>query len=389
MPDGPQKVKPRIQFLFSDTGGGHRASAQSVASALQHGYPDRFDVELLDPFVDGSRPLLRWIVYRYSWFLKHMPLTYGFFFHLTDNRPLMRTAIRLFGRQFRPGFRRNLEQRRPDAIVSFHPLTNHVALEAMRDSGFTVPFITVVTDMSEFHRFWLARAADMVVVPSAQGRRYCIERGLDPRRVHVAGLPVDPRFGGPPRGQARTALRARLGLDDRPTLLLVSGGEGSGRLGGYARALDRAELGLQLLVVCGRNERLRRRLQREPWRGRVHVYGFVDNMPDLMRVSDAIVTKAGPGTIAEALVTGLPIFLTSYIPGQEEGNVKFVVESQVGWYTRRVRKLVKTVRRAFGEDHAELERMKGRAEMLGRAGAAREIADLVAAAVQPPAINVD
>ncbi len=350
-------------------------------------YPGRFEIEMIDPFVAGSRRFLRWAVYRYNWIIKHMPRTYGLLFHSTDNRVMIRAAIQTLGRQLRPGIARGVGDRPPAGIVSFHPLTNHVTIETLEKLGLDIPFVTVITDMTEVHRFWMTRQADVVVVPSAEARKLCISKGLDPRRVHVAGLPVNPRFPGPLHGPAKSRLRARLGLSDRTTLLLVSGGEGAGRLGAQAQALDRAGLGVQLLVVCARNQKLRQKLESEQWRGDVHVYGFVGNMPELMQASDAIVTKAGPGTISEALISGLPIFLTGYVPGQEEGNVKFVTHQRVGFYTPRVRKLVKLVRENLTRNHEEFERMQGRAEAVGRSEAAAEIAQLIAAAVEPQQIR--
>jgi 1,2-diacylglycerol 3-beta-galactosyltransferase len=376
-------MAPRVIFLVSDTGGGHRASAEAVQKAMELGYPGRFEIDTIDPFVEGSRPLLRWLVYRYTWLIKHMPRTYGLVFHSTDNRMAIRAAIRTFGRQLRPGINRSFGTEPPAGIVSFHPLTNHVTVEVLDKLKLDIPFVTVITDMTDVHRFWMTRKADVVVVPSVEARRLCISKGLDPRRVHVAGLPVNPRFSGPLHGGEKTALRARLGLVDEPTLLLVSGGEGAGPLRAQARALDKAGLGLQLLVVCGRNERLRRRLETQSWQGNVHVFGFVENMPDLMRASDAVVTKAGPGTISEALISGLPIFLTGYVPGQEEGNVSFVTDQGLGYYAPRVRKLVKAVRHSLVEDREEFDRMQGRAEAVGRTDAAAEIAQLIAAAVNP------
>jgi 1,2-diacylglycerol 3-beta-galactosyltransferase len=376
-------MAPRIIFLFSDTGGGHRASANAVASAMEAEYPGRFEVDMIDPFVEGSRPLLHWLVYRYDWVIKHMPRTYGLIFHTFDNRVMIRAAVRAFGRQLRPGIKRGVGDQPPAGIVSFHPLTNHITVETLDRLELDIPFVTVITDMVEVHRFWMTRKADVVVVPSAEARQLCISKGLDPRRVHVAGLPVSPRFTGPLRGVEKKQLRERLGLDDETTLLLVSGGEGAGRLGAQAKSLDGAGLGLQLLVVCGRNEKLRKKLEASSWGGNVHVYGFVDNMPELMQASDAIVTKAGPGTISEALISGLPIFLTGYVPGQEEGNVKYVTGQGVGYYTPRVRKLVRMVRKCLVEDHEEFDRMHGRAEVVGRGRAATEIAQLIAAAVEP------
>ena len=376
-------MAPRIVFLFSDTGGGHRASATAVMKAMELEYPGRFDVELVDPFVQGGRPFVRWLVYRYNFMLKHLPKTYGLVFHLTDNRAMMRATIRLFGKGLRLSVRNYLEEHRPDAVVSFHPLTNHITVEEMAEMGLMVPFITVVTDMVDLHRFWLTRRADLVIVPSTEARRYCVKRGLDPRKVHVEGLPVNPSFTGPPTREERQATRLKLGLAEQQTLLLAAGGEGAGRLGAFAKALDNAEMGLQLVVVCGRNEKLKQKLEKRTWKGSVHALGFVDNMPELMRAADAIVTKAGPGTITEALVSGLPIFLTGFVPGQEEGNVRFVEEERVGFYTPSPRKLVKAIRERMVEDHEGFDRMRGRTEMVTQKDSSQEIAELVAATVDP------
>ncbi|MHB8507585.1 MAG: MGDG synthase family glycosyltransferase, partial [Candidatus Dormibacteria bacterium] len=263
----------RILFLFSDTGGGHRASAQAVARALDIQFPGMYEVELLDPFVDGSSNFLRWLVYRYAPLIRYMAPLWGVIFHLTDHRPPFKAAIKLVGNQFRPGLRRRLGEQPVRAIVSFHPLTNHVVAETLKEMALAIPLITVITDLSDFHRGWMAKGADLVITPSPESRRYCIKMGLDPRRVFSAGLPVDPNFTGPLDPGEKRALRERLGFSDMNTLLLVGGGEGSGGLDKYVSAIDDANMGLQMVVVCGRNERLATKLRAATWRGPVHVMG--------------------------------------------------------------------------------------------------------------------
>src|SRR5258708_3872890 len=210
-------MAPRIIFLFSDTGGGHRASANAIAAAMEAQYPGRFEIEMIDPFVAGTRPFLRWAVYRYNWIIKHMPRTYGLIFHSTDNRIMIRAAIRTLGRQLRPGITRGVGDLPPAGIVSFHPLTNHVTIETLDRLGLEIPFVTVITDMTEVHRFWMTRQADVVVVPSAEARRLCISKGLDPRRVHGARLPGNPRFTRPLHRAAQSRLPENLGLRHRTT----------------------------------------------------------------------------------------------------------------------------------------------------------------------------
>jgi 1,2-diacylglycerol 3-beta-galactosyltransferase len=119
-----------------------------------------------------------------------------------------------------------------------------------------------------------------------------------------------------------------------------------------------------MVVICGRNRRLQTTLSNEPWTIPVQVHGFVTNMSDWMAASDCIVTKAGPGTIAEALIRGLPILLSGYIPGQEEGNVPFVVENEVGVFASKPAAIASQVVRWFGPDRAKLAQMSENAKRL-------------------------
>jgi 1,2-diacylglycerol 3-beta-galactosyltransferase len=154
------------------------------------------------------------------------------------------------------------------------------------------------------------------------------------------------------------------------------GGEGSGKLLQQVTALARGGGDWQLIVVCGRNEKLRARLARVNFRNRALILGFVDNMPDLLRAADLAVGKAGPGTIGEALATEVPILLTSYLPGQETQNVTFVEDSGIGRYTPKPDALVAAVRELTGQGSEAYREMAERAASLGRPYASLDIARL-------------
>jgi 1,2-diacylglycerol 3-beta-galactosyltransferase len=173
-------------------------------------------------------------------------------------------------------------------------------------------------------------------------------------------------------------LRARLGLaPDVFTLLLVGGGEGMGPLRAIARALDGAQLPIQLAIIAGRNDTLRAQLQKETWHVPVNVQGFVTNMPDWLRASDVVITKAGPGTIMETLAAGKPILLSGNLPGQEEGNVVFVEKMQVGVLRTTPEAIVAQVRAWLAPDNPALAEMQANARRVARPEAALEIVTLV------------
>jgi 1,2-diacylglycerol 3-beta-galactosyltransferase len=127
-------------------------------------------------------------------------------------------------------------------------------------------------------------------------------------------------------------------------------------------------------VVCGRNEQLRARLSRLRFDTPTVVLGFVDTMPELLRASDLVVTKAGPGAIAEALATDVPLVLTGYLPGQETPNVDFVIESGIGTYAPRPDELLDAVQRLLAGDGTELREMAERAAEIAHPYASLDIA---------------
>jgi hypothetical protein len=212
------------------------------------------------------------------------------------------------------------------------------------------------------------------VVPTEEAREVVLGLGVPEERVRALGLPVDLRFRPPAPGE-KQALRRRFSLDEsRPTLLVLGGGDGGGKLLRVVRALSWGEHEWQVIAVCGRNEKLRRRLSRVHFSTPTRILGFVDYMPALMRAADLVVTKAGPGAISEALATGLPVVLTGYLPGQETANVRFVTESGLGVYATRPEELRQAISHLLEDGGRDISAMAARAAAMARPYASLDIA---------------
>lgn len=191
-------------------------------------------------------------------------------------------------------------------------------------------------------------------------------------------MPASPT--SPPIRSSRRARRIQLGLDpDRFTVLVCSGADGSGDLVRRARVLARSGLDISLVVICGRNQRARDSLAglRDRWERPVTVHGFVTNMSEWMTASDIVVTKAGPGTIAEALCAGLPLLITWYLPGQERGNMEWLIDTGAGRYVPGDAELVDEVAELAEPGSASLLSMRAAVAQLARPEAAAEVAELV------------
>ena len=149
-----------------------------------------------------------------------------------------------------------------------------------------------------------------------------------------------------------------------------------GPLAKTAQAIDASGLDVGLVIVCGRNQRLKATLESYTWENPTLVYGFTRNMPDFMRASDFIVTKAGPGTIAEALNAELPIILYAKLPGQEDGNVSFVQEEGAGVWAPYPQDVVRTLTRWISRP-VERQRVIENCRRAGKPEAARTIARII------------
>ncbi len=363
---------------MSDTGGGHRAAAQALQSAFAVRYPGQFQVEIVDLWAEYTPWPVNQLPRLYSPIVAHALWLWKLLWIVSENERTISFLRRLLYLICRNNLQKILQEHRPRLIISVHPLTQHIPLHLLAKEGVHLPFVTVVTDLISTNHNWFHAQVDRCFVASEAAADAARRRGLQPHQVRLLGLPIRPVFAEPL--PARETVRASLGLTNAGLIaLLVGGGEGMGPVAAIAHAVAKrlAATGTsgELVVICGRNQRLRRELQRTDWPIPVQVHGFVDNMPEWMAASDCIITKAGPGTIAEALICGLPILLSGFIPGQEEGNVPFVVDNGVGAYCDSPAGIAAIVSSWGGPEREKLAQMAARARRLGHPQAVYDIVD--------------
>ncbi|MCB0081087.1 MAG: glycosyltransferase [Caldilineaceae bacterium] len=369
-------MSKRILFLISDTGGGHRSSAQAITEAIHFLHPNQYETVIEDVWKNHTPHPFREIPRAYRWVVGPGLPVWKLMWHTMSQPALQRRILEDVKYLVKDDMQAYFRTMRPDMVVSVHPLLNHIGLSCLRDIGYTVPFATVITDLFTFHPTWVDPRVDHCIVPTEAARVQAIELGMAPEKIAVYGQPVSIKFTQPVKD--KMTLRNSLGLDaQRPAILLVGGGEGSGPLVAIARQIAQRAPGTQLLVVAGRNHSLRQELETASWAQtpHVHIYGFVDNMPDLMHACDLIVTKAGPGTISEALIAHLPIILFDFIPGQETGNVDYVERNGVGVLAQSPQEIARIVASWTRPGTNKLAQFRANAERLARPRASLLIAE--------------
>mmetsp|Transcript_1258 Transcript_1258/g.1915 ORF Transcript_1258/g.1915 Transcript_1258/m.1915 type:complete len:571 (+) Transcript_1258:129-1841(+) len=510
------KTGMKILFLSSDTGGGHRASCESLAKQFQLLFPGSSYV--LQDAIDGYFPMPK--TYKH---LSAHPTQWKVFYEVTNSRAFEMLADANMKLVCERGTRRKIMDIDPDVVISVHPLMTNVpqlsCAKISQKTGKHIPIFTVVTDLGSAHCLWFANSMEKMFVGSDQIWDLAKKRGNVPdEKLMKIGLPIRHDFALQAEKMGdrisiegkeyQRSIRKSLDLPhlDRPTLLVMGGGEGVGSLSNIVNSLY-TELVMNgvdalILVVCGRNEKLKGDLEQRDWKnvlrvqsdlkvtthvsrfssmcsggamvpsptaacidgsmtnslrkilssgsltvssplltsdekqnietsvsrsfedlskpiteassfeekcgetneiekhtikdessnssdesltetdplGNVNVIGlgFINNMAEYMVAADVLVSKAGPGTISEAAAVSLPVMLTSFLPGQEEGNIDFVLDGGFGSYindsdpTRISEEVVIWLR-----DKKKYENLCRNAKAKGAPYAARDIAKAI------------
>lgn len=363
----------KILFCYISHSSGHQRAAEAVMEELR-----RRDPPVLCEGINSisySTPVFGKIVAKlYIQLLKVAPQVWDY---LYDN-PFVEKAtrdIRGLLSLFNTGRIVDvLNKHRPHGLVCTQAVPVGL-LAALKERGaIRSPLVGIITDFG-VHKYWISPHVDLYLVPTPEVRRRMIRLGVREDRVRVTGIPIDVHFAQ--RGDRR-AERAALGLSPhRPVVLMMGGNYGLGPLEDAARALRRLPVGVQLILVCGNNRSLHRRIQTH-FSGDRHVLvlGQTRSVHRLMDAADVLISKPGGLTTSEALAKGLPMVIIQPIPGQEERNAQFLLRHGAAVRVETLDELVHTVDDVLTH-RAKLDRLRENGLRLARPWAARDAADAI------------
>lgn len=363
----------KLLILHASAGAGHKRAAEALAKAFEAARPPA-DVTVRD-ILDFTPPLFRRTYARgYLDLVRRAPELWGYVYARTDRKaqdPWRRKVRSAFNKINAPLFLRYARDLHPDAIVCTHFMPLELISTAKRKGRLDTPLYCVVTDFA-VHALWMVEGVNGYYVSTEDARQHLLRQGVGAERVSLTGIPIDPVFSLKPGGAAS---RARLGIDpELPMVLVLSGGFGVGPAVDLIRSFRGSEVRCQMVVVAGANESLRQQAEeaareiRQP----VKVYGFVNNMHELMDAADVVVTKPGGLTSSEVLAKGLPMLIVDPIPGQEQRNAEHLLESGAALRLFDIQDAPWKVSSML-EDPTRLAEMRRRAAALGRPSAAEEI----------------
>jgi processive 1,2-diacylglycerol beta-glucosyltransferase len=281
---------PRLLVLSAGAGAGHNRAAEAVR---EHAKEAGVDAEWFDSLTFTGRVFRTLYAESYIWMASHSPALWGMLYKLMGSRheqPNLRKLMKPYDSLNYRRLMRHIEQFRPDAIISTHFLPTNVVLAHLGTSG--PPVFTVITDF-DVHSIWIAEGVAGYFAGNEQVGWLCEKFGTPRERVHVTGIPVHPAFS---RTRGRDAVRRELSLTSNdPVALFMSGGFGMGNMEEALERLLALPTPFQLLVVAGKNEKMKSRLEKIARGSKrpARVYGFVPNVHDFMEASDLVISKAG------------------------------------------------------------------------------------------------
>jgi processive 1,2-diacylglycerol beta-glucosyltransferase len=357
-------------LLFSVTAGeGHNATAHALASALEAlGAQTR----VLDAYRTSGRLMYHIIDKGYLLVSAYLGRGYGLFYHLLERRrgnSYRGSLSRLSGRSNAKKFKRAIEEFDPDVIVCTHSFASRILDIVKERYGLRAKTVGVVTDFT-VHPYWEeALRLDRLVIPCEALSPLALTKGFREEQLRPLGIPIDPKFSvSLEKREAREILHLSPTL---PTLLLMSGSMGHGGICRLLSRIDAMEEAFQLIVVCGNNEKMRKKIAGRKWKKPMLLLGYTRDVPLLMDAADAILSKPGGLSTSEALVRRLPMVIFDPIPGHEERNMEFLTAAGTAIAIKGKRKAEDAVREILSDETRE--RMRACIEKIRKPSAATDL----------------
>lgn len=358
-----------ILIISSDyTGYGHK----SITEALCENFSkyENIKVTVIDGFSLGGKAMIH-VGKSYGTITRNAKELWKLMWKVSLTKPqLIDEAVEII---IKDNLLNVLEQTNPDVILTVHPNFNGSVLNVLEKSGICIPFVTLIADLVSICPHWVDPRADWIISPTIEARNKCIQFRYPEEKVKVMGFPVRSRFYNSHAGDSPY---------DRniPTrCLIMSGGEGSGNMGKIASRLLQ-NFNCTVKIVAGRNKAAKKKLENElccKFQDKIKIYGFVNNIQDLMMSSDIAFTRGSPNVMMEAVSCNIPLVITGALPGQEQGNPEFATEYNLGVICEDIDNLPITISNLLTDNALKLNQIKESQRQFANPHIAENIVDFI------------
>ena len=350
------------------TGHGHK----SITEALCEKFEENKDVNVhvVDGFSLGGNTLLK-IGKSYGPITRASEGLWELIWELSAiTASLVNEAVELMVEN---NFMKLFEEVKPDLILSVHPNFNGSIINILEKHNIKIPFITLIADLVSIYPLWSDPRVDYIISPTQEAKNKCIEYGVSEEKIKVLGFPVRSRFYKKVEDIKEDTMAIPL------KCLIMSGGEGVGNMRKIAEILLN-NFNCIVKIVAGRNNRLRNRLEQtlvEKDGDKVEIYGFMENIQDLMMSSDIAFTRGSPNVMMESIACNVPLVITSALPGQEEGNPAFAEKHNLGVVCTDIKNMQNIISDLLANNGQKLKEIKSSQRCYTNPNVAKNIVDFI------------
>ena len=274
-----------------------------------------------------------------------------------------------------PKLKKLFDSFNPDLIVCTQAFPCGMVADYKKTYGVNLPLVAVLTDYIP-HSYWVYDSVDYYITPSEDVSLRLEKKGVDRFKIKPYGIPFDHKFNRKP---GKEEIYHKLKLDPkRPVVLIMGGGQGLGPIKTVVKSLEKSRHDIQELIVCGTNKKLFRSLKRriKHYKKDIHLFGFIQNIHELMHISKIMLSKPGGVTTAEVLSMALPMVIVKPIPGQEVNNTNFLTQKGAAIKVDEPRQAYKVIDELL-DDKSKLDQLKSAALKIAKPNASMDIASLL------------
>jgi UDP-N-acetylglucosamine:LPS N-acetylglucosamine transferase len=367
----------KVLILTAGFGEGHNAAARSLRDGLEH-ITDEVKVEVLDLFESSYGKFNTIAKSAYLGVVQYAPRVWGGIYSMLDNSSFLESRLAGLGR-LKNALGDIVHETQPDVVVSTYPVYAYVIQELYRDHQ-ERPFrlITVVTDSITINSTWYRAPSDLYCVPNEATAAVLRKAGVPDKKIKPLGFPVSLLFTeGPP-----VPLAPPVSGESRRLLYIINTGKKKA-----GKVIDRLlEIpDTQLTITVGRDAELKSKLLEQTRENgdRVQVFGWTNQMPQLMMSHHLVIGKAGGASVQEAIAARCPMIVNQVIPGQEEGNARLIEDLELGKVAGRNKEVPDLVKEAFAHKAKLWTEWRRNLAKISKPDAALRVAELVLAECEP------
>lgn len=310
-------MKSKVIIFTASTGHGHNQVATAMKNELE---ANGCVVSIIEPFKEVSKSLDLLVSDGYRVLATKMPKMYGTIYKMSNQRFLGKPVEKISIKAIEDKLEEIVVLEQPSLVISTHPLIVKGMCSLKSNLKYNGPFVSVITDYLP-HKSYISPLVDAYIVGSEYTKLKVVEKGINPSRVFVHGIPINRDFKECNNLMTKSKVF---------TILLMGGSMGMSGIKKVYKELINIELPIKLIIVCGNNEQLKKNLEekyaQENREKDVTILGFTHMVSQYMEVSDIIITKPGGLTVTEAFAKNIPMIIPFFIPGQEAENAEMLVE---------------------------------------------------------------